>query len=141
MNSPDHQLLVAQEQCARLKQLLEEEFEALRGRNLDVFEKLQPVKAALLSALAAAAESHQTRLSQTTVESNELLAWDQFRLAMLECRDLHRRNEILILRKRDAIEGALQALLGNREPTASVDVYDRLGRVNRSGRRNAFIQA
>lgn len=141
MNPPEQQLLAAREQCARLKQLLEEEFEALRGRNLDIFEKLQSVKAALLSALAAAAESHQTRLSQTTVDSKELLAWDQFRLAMLECRDLHRRNEILILRKRDAIEGALQALLGNREPTASVDVYDRLGRVNRSGRRNAFIQA
>jgi len=141
VTSPGHHLAVAHEQCSRLKQLLEEEFEALRGRNLDVFEKLQPVKSALLSALAEAAESHQTRLSQTTVEPAELLAWDQFRLAMLECRDLHRRNEILILRKRDAIEGALQALVGNREPTASVDVYDRLGRVSRTGRRNSFLQA
>lgn len=141
MTSSDRQFLVAQEQCARLKQLLEEEFEVLRGRNLDVFERLQPVKAALLSALTEAAESLQARLSQTTVDPSELLAWDRFRLAMLECRDLHRRNEILILRKRDAIEGALQALLGNREPTASVDVYDRLGRVNRMGRKNAFLQA
>jgi hypothetical protein len=60
---------------------------------------------------------------------------------MLECRDLHRRNEILILRKRDAIESALATLVGGFDSTSGVDIYDRLGRTNRPRRRNAYAQA
>ncbi len=43
---------------------------------------------------------------------------------------LHRRNEILILRKLDAIRGALDSLqLGG--SGSSVETYDRLGKVRR----------
>jgi hypothetical protein len=43
---------------------------------------------------------------------------------------MHRRNEILIIRKLDAIRGTLQTLNGT-DSTASVEVYDRLGRMAR----------
>jgi hypothetical protein len=60
---------------------------------------------------------------------------------MLECRDLHRRNELLIMRKREAIQGALSALVGGDSQNASVDLYDRLGKMRRPTRRNAYSQA
>ena len=56
--------------------------------------------------------------------------WLGFRDLMLSCRDLHRRNEVLIRRKLDAIRGTLHTLRGA-DPTASVEVYDRLGRMAR----------
>jgi hypothetical protein len=57
-------------------------------------------------------------------------AWISFRDLMSACRDMHRRNEILIIRKLDAIRGTLQTLNGT-DSTASVEVYDRLGRMAR----------
>jgi hypothetical protein len=56
--------------------------------------------------------------------------WDGFKNLIDECRELHRRNEVLIIRKLDAIRGTLQTLQGT-DPTASVEVYDRLGRISR----------
>jgi hypothetical protein len=41
-----------------------------------------------------------------------------------------RRNEVLMSRKLDAIRGALHTLRGA-DPTAPVEVYDRLGRMAR----------
>jgi flagellar biosynthesis/type III secretory pathway chaperone len=135
------QLTVADQQCAKLRHLLEEEFDALRTRNLDAFESLQPVKAALLADLAAAVEDQCRQLASAEADPAVLTRWEGFRAGMLECRDLHRRNEILILRKRDAIESALATLVGGFDPTSGVDVYDRLGRTNRPRRRNDYAQA
>jgi len=141
VSSLDQQLTVAHEQCAKLRRLLDEEFESLRARDLDRFESLQPVKALLLAELGAAVDDQRKLLADHGSDPAILMRWDAFRSGMLECRDLHRRNEILILRKRDAIEGALSALVGGFDSTASVEVYDRLGRMNRPRRRNSYAQA
>ena len=141
MNLLSHQLTKDREQCDKLRRLLEEEFESLRGQNLEAFESLQPLKTAILADLGQAVDRHRLQLSQANVEPEVLATWEAFRAAMLECRDLHRRNELLILRKRDAIEGALLALVGGLEPTSGVDVYDRLGRINRANRKSAYAQA
>ncbi len=134
-------LAVAQQACSRLKDLLEEEFTALKSRDLPSFESLQPVKATLLTELSAAVEVQTDRLGEEG-SPGVLSAWEAFRFNMLECRDLHRRNELLILRKRDAVRGALQALMGGAESASSVEVYDRLGRVNRNARRrDPYAQA
>jgi len=138
VNALGQKLTSAHEQCARLRRLLDEEFEALRARDLEMFERLQPLKASLLADLAAIVELQQIEMTSGKLAPELLFNWEAFRSAMLECRDLHRRNELLILRKRDAIEGALQALVGGTEPTAGVDVYDRLGRVSRVNRKNAY---
>ncbi len=136
------QLQIAHDRCGRLRRLLDEEFDALRGQDLARFEKLQPPKAQLLQELSDIVESHRTILESADSTANQLLtSWEAFRASMLECRDLHRRNELLILRKRDTIRGALQALVGGGDAGSSVEVYDRLGRVGRSGKRQAYTQA
>ena len=59
---------------------------------------------------------------------------------MTDCRDLHRRNQVLIERKLDAIRGTLQSL---RLPdaTSSLEVYDRLGHIARFSRAQGYNDA
>jgi len=122
---PSPELVAALEHGLVLQQLLQQEFDALREQNLDIFEALQPEKTQIFDALI--------RLTGVGTESNHLEEpeWDTFKNLIADCRDMHRRNEILISRKLDAIRGTLQTLNGG-ESTASVEVYDRLGRMARS---------
>ena len=108
-----------------LEGLLEEEFVALKDQDLDQFEVLLSQKNELLNEL-----TQITGVAKP--EDAEALGdeWEGFRTRMLACRELHRRNEILILRKLDAIRGALDSLqLGG--SGSSVETYDRLGKVRR----------
>ena len=59
---------------------------------------------------------------------------------MALCRDMHRRNEVLINRKIDAIRGALQSL-NVFDPTSSVEMYDRLGKLSRIRRGRGYAEA
>jgi flagellar biosynthesis/type III secretory pathway chaperone len=122
---PSPELVAALEHGLVLQQLLQQEFDALREQNLDIFEALQPEKTQIFDSLI--------RLTGVGTESNRLEEpeWDTFKNLIADCRDMHRRNEILISRKLDAIRGTLQTLNGG-ESTASVEVYDRLGRMARS---------
>jgi flagellar biosynthesis/type III secretory pathway chaperone len=124
-SAPSPELVAALEHGLVLQQLLQQEFDALREQNLDIFEALQPEKTHIFDALI--------RLTGVGTESNHLEEpeWDTFKNLIADCRDMHRRNEILISRKLDAIRGTLQTLNGG-ESTASVEVYDRLGRMARS---------
>ena len=124
-SAPSPELVAALEHGLVLQQLLQQEFDALREQNLDIFEALQPEKTQIFDALI--------RLTGVGTESNHLEEpeWDTFKNLIADCRDMHRRNEILISRKLDAIRGTLQTLNGG-ETTASVEVYDRLGRMARS---------
>jgi flagellar biosynthesis/type III secretory pathway chaperone len=118
------ELIAALEHGLSLHQLLENEFEALRLQDLDTFESLQDTKLVIFQTL--------TTLTGTGTDDNRLDApeWDTFKNLIKDCRDLHRRNEVLISRKLDAIRGTLHTLRGN-DPTASVEVYDRLGKLSR----------
>jgi flagellar biosynthesis/type III secretory pathway chaperone len=111
-----------------LDELLEQEFEHLKVQNLDAFEASQTSKNELLQQLAQLTGIHGP-------ESADALGpeWDGFKEHMAHCRDMHRRNEVLIVRKIDAIRGALQSLQVQ-DPTSSVEIYDRLGKVSRAGR-------
>ena len=111
-----------------LDEMLEQEFEHLKVQNLDAFEASQTSKNELLQQLAQLAGIHGP-------ESADALGpeWDAFKEHMAHCRDMHRRNEVLIVRKIDAIRGALQSLQVQ-DPTSSVEIYDRLGKVSRGGR-------
>ena len=124
-SAPSPELVAALEHGLVLQQILQQEFDALREQNLDIFEALQPEKTHIFDALI--------RLTGVGTESNHLEEpeWDTFKNLIADCRDMHRRNEILISRKLDAIRGTLQTLNGG-ETTASVEVYDRLGRMARS---------
>jgi len=133
-SAPSHELVAALEHGLALQKLLQQEFDALREQNLDIFEALQPEKTQIFDSLI--------RLTGVGTESNHLddPEWDTFKNLITDCRDMHRRNEILISRKLDAIRGTLQTLNGG-ESTASVEVYDRLGRMARSRAGRGYEEA
>ena len=115
-----------------LEQLLEEEFDALKVQDLDRFEHLLQQKNELLTKLSDITGVRQPEDAHRLGDE-----WDLFRTRMLTCRSLHQRNEILIIRKLDAIRGALDSLQVT-DPTSTVEVYDRLGRVDRLRRRRGY---
>ena len=123
--------LAQQQACAlaqSLEDMLEQEFEQLKQQNLDGFDAQQDAKNDLLREL-----SQLVGVSETRSADDLGPEWDTFKSKMRHCRDLHRRNEILIHRKIDAIRGALQSLRCE-DPTSSVEIYDRLGKVSRRQR-------
>ena len=113
---------------SELEQLLEQECDALKAQELDRFEALVQSKTDVLQQLG--------RITgvQDKADADQLdQAWDGFRAQMNSCRQLHQRNEILLIRKLDAIRGALDSLQMS-DPTSSLEVYDRLGKVRRARR-------
>jgi flagellar biosynthesis/type III secretory pathway chaperone len=119
----------------QLEALLEQEFEALKAQDLDLFEQLLEQKNGLLEQLSSLSGVRQPE------DADQLGSeWDAFKARMVECRDMHRRNEILIVRKLDAIRGTLQSLVID-DPASSVEVYDRLGKINRLRRRRGYSDA
>jgi flagellar biosynthesis/type III secretory pathway chaperone len=122
----------AQDLATQLSQILEREFEALRNQELDQFEQLQPVKNELLLEI--------TRLAPNAQDVQTLPKWQAFRQTMIECRDLHRRNTVLMDRKLEAIRGTLQSLR-LQDASSSVEVYDRLGHISRFSRNTGYSDA
>jgi len=122
-------------QLDRLVDLLDEEFNALKEQDLDAFEELLNEKNHILADL-----TQLTGIRQPEDADRLGPEWTPFRHRMVTCRDMHRRNEILILRKLDAIRGALESLNVN-DPTSPVEVYDRLGQIKRLRRMRGYSEA
>jgi flagellar biosynthesis/type III secretory pathway chaperone len=108
--------------ASQLSKLLLLEFEALKVQDLDRFESLQPGKNDLLAGLA--------KLCPSAEDLQNLPEYEELRELLIECRDLHRRNAVLIERKLDTIRGTLHSLHTG-ESGSPVEVYDRLGQVAR----------
>ena len=108
--------------ASQLSKLLLLEFEALKVQDLDRFESLQPGKNDLLAGLA--------KLCPSAEDLQNLPEHEKLRERLIECRDLHRRNAVLIERKLDTIRGTLHSLHTG-ETGSPVEVYDRLGQVAR----------
>jgi flagellar biosynthesis/type III secretory pathway chaperone len=115
-------LATAADDTAALAQVLAQEFEVLKTRDLSALEALQSGKAELLQRLAQAA---QWVANQTSPPA----PWLQLQDALQQCKQDHLRNIQLLQRQLQAVKGTLQALQG--ESAASVDLYDRLGQVSR----------
>jgi flagellar biosynthesis/type III secretory pathway chaperone len=118
-----------------LEDLLAQEFEALKVQDLDRFEQLLEQKNEVLEQLSTLSGVRQPEDADRLGSE-----WDAFKLRMVACRDMHRRNEILIVRKLDAIRGTLQSMVID-DPASSVEVYDRLGKINRLSRRRGYSDA
>ena len=114
---------------AQLVQLLALEFEALKSQDLDRFESLQPGKNDLLAELSS--------LCPSAEDLQQLPEWEILRERLIECRDMHRRNAMLIERKLDAIRGTLHSLRSG-DSGSPVEVYDRLGQVARFSRGRGY---
>jgi len=118
-----------------LEDLLAQEFEALKVQDLDRFEQLLEQKNEVLEQLSTLSGVRQPEDADRLGSE-----WDAFKLRMVACRDMHRRSEILIVRKLDAIRGTLQSMVID-DPASSVEVYDRLGKINRLRRRRGYSDA
>jgi len=130
-----HAVDQAQALVDSLEVVLDDEFEALKVQNLDQFEVLLAEKNNILLEL-----SRLTGVKQPDDADKLGAHWNEFRARMMACRDMHRRNEILIMRKLDAIRGALESL-NVTDPTSPVEVYDRLGQIKRLRRLRGFTEA
>lgn len=113
----------------QLVQLLALEFEALKSQDLDRFESLQPGKNDLLAEMS--------QLCPSAEDLQQLPEWEPLRERLIECRDMHRRNAMLIERKLDAIRGTLHSLRTG-DSGSPVEVYDRLGQVARFSRGRGY---
>ena len=106
----------------QLSELLLLEFEALKVQVLGRFEALQPGKNELLAGLS--------QLCPSAEDLQSLPEFEDLKMLLVDCRDLHRRNAVLIERKLDTIRGTLHSLHTG-ESGSPVEVYDRLGQVAR----------
>ncbi|MFM8738245.1 MAG: hypothetical protein ACKOGB_11520, partial [Betaproteobacteria bacterium] len=97
-NIPAAEALVGQ-----LHDLLEAEFEQLKGGQVDSLDDVQNRKSLLLEQLA------QLAPGQMVADSPIPDVWKPFAEKARACRLLHQRNEILVSRKLDAVRGALTA--------------------------------
>lgn len=121
-STPMPMLDTAEADVTRLGDVLEQEFEALKRRDLEQFESLQTEKNAVLERLSAMAAWVQAQPQAPA-------AWQGLRDRLQASREAHLRNAQLLQRQLDGVRGALQALQG--EQVSSVDLYDRLGQVSR----------
>ena len=119
------------EHARRLGGLLEEEFKALSAQDLPRFESMQAAKEEILAALAQLVQG-LTAVGEAGAAPSESLPdgaqWEQFQQLMSDCREAHRRNDILIRTKLESIRAALR-ILQNSENSSSVEVYDRMGKM------------
>ena len=104
-----------------LEQILQHEFNALKEQDLDTFDGLQGRKVSTLEAVANEGALDQL-FNSTTVNPQRQ---SELREKIQRCHDLHRRNEILIRRKLDAVKNALSTLKSTRLPDP--ETYTRRG--------------
>ncbi len=124
--------IAAHRLAVELEEILGMEFEALQKQDLERFEQLQARKTDLLAELTGICPSSQTLQTDTD--------WQGLLQVMTRCRDMHRRNAMLIERKLEAIRGTLQSLQAS-VSTSTVEVYDRLGQVARFTRGRGYQEA
>ena len=124
--------ILAQKLAVELEEILGMEFEALQKQDLERFEQLQFRKTDLLAELAGICPPSDILQSDPD--------WRGLLVAMTQCRDMHRRNAMLIERKLEAIRGTLQSLQASAS-TSTVEVYDRLGQVARFTRGRGYQEA
>ena len=117
----------------RLDSLLTEEFEALKNQKLDVFEALQTEKIDILEALAKLNLSEEKMERETLQRLINDPIWNDITSILERCQRSHQRNELLISKQLDSIRGALSALQ-NQDPTATLELYTKLGKTRATRR-------
>lgn len=128
----------------RLKALLDEEFVVLKNQDLDAFEALQIEKIQLIQTLSEVFDTQDTTSDTDPEQLAQHLNTTRDELAnvidiMRECKQLHQRNELFILRKLDAIKGAL-ATLRSESQGGQLELYDKLGQT-KAGRRSSITKS
>jgi|688.fasta_scaffold775840_2 flagellar biosynthesis/type III secretory pathway chaperone len=116
----------------RLTELLAQEFETLKIRDIAGFEALQVERNQVLQRLACVAE-------WAAAQNPPPALWQDLQPDLQRCKLDHFRNIQLLQRQLQAIKGALQSLQG--ESATNLDLYDRLGKVSRRHSASPFLDA
>lgn len=124
------------DQAIQLESVLAQEFAALGTNNLSAFEALQARKDELIGALTALVARFDSSAANWIAEATpgqppltESAEWIRLREVLDRCRDAHRRNDVLIRTRLDAIRAAL-AVLQISDNAQGGDLYDRRGRIS-----------
>jgi len=117
----------------RLDSLLTEEFEALKTQQLDIFESLQPEKVEILKALGKLEITEENLDRETFQQLVNDPTWNQITSMLERCKRSHQRNELLISKRLDSIKSALSALQ-NQDPSATLELYTKLGKTRATRR-------
>ena len=117
----------------RLDSLLTEEFDALKNQKLDVFDALQTEKIDILESLAKLDLSEEKMERETLQRLINDPTWNEITAILERCKRSHQRNELLISKQLDSIRGALSALQ-NQDPTATLELYTKLGKTRATRR-------
>ena len=121
------------ERVTKLEALLEEEFEALKDQDLNNFSEINQSKDRLLNELIALTGVNKPE------DAHKLdPKLNEFKEKMRHCRNLHRRSEILVTRKLDAIKGALESIRADSR-TSNIETYDRLGKIKRGRHISGYL--
>lgn len=123
----------ARAQVGTLEALLQQEFDVLRARSFEELDRLQSEKLAIL-------ESLQSTANQVAGLPQPPEAWAGILEALQACRNAYRRNELLVIRQLEVVRTALSSLQAA-DPTATVDLYDRMGQMARRGARRVHTDA
>ena len=126
-------LIQALASVRRLDSLLTEEFDALKNQKLDVFEALQTEKIDILESLAKLDLSEEKMERETLQRLINDPTWNEITAILERCKRSHQRNELLISKQLDSIRGALSALQ-NQDPTATLELYTKLGKTRATRR-------
>jgi len=113
---------------ARLKLILEEEFEVLKTGNTQELERLQSRKSELLENL-----THLLHADQPDEKKHD----PDFFEHLDECKKMHRRNELFLTRKLYAVQSALQSLQMAQDDVID-QTYDRKGAIKASWLLNQY---
>lgn len=117
----------------RLDSLLTEEFEALKKQNLEIFEALQSEKVKILEGLADLPIADESLDQATRQQLIYDPMWNEITRLLERCKRSHQRNELLISKQLDSIRGALSALQ-NQDPSATLELYTKLGKTRATRR-------
>ena len=109
-----------------ISNILDKEFEFLKGQNIDDFLSIQDQKEKLLADLSQKIIDFD--LSASLVKNQP--QFDQFFANIQDCQKAQKRNSILVSRKIDAIRGALNSL--ESKNNNSTDLYNKLGKIKNS---------
>tara|TARA_B100000900_G_scaffold336300_1_gene298027 strand:- start:63 stop:482 length:420 start_codon:yes stop_codon:yes gene_type:complete len=131
----DKEVEKAKYNIAELRQLLEKEFEALKNQNFDIFEKCIEDKNTILADISNSGVIERLKgLSPDSGNNGEdKKTLDILHKSLGECRDLHRRNEVLIRHKIIAIRETIASFSLEDNPLS--ETYDNLGNLKKGWRK------
>ena len=108
-----------------LKTLLDEEFVLLGSKDLDAVESIQERKISLMEELGNLWSSY---LEASTGANENLPVKNEFQSKLVDCRDKHIRNDLLLKKQLEITKNLIQVITNRSNDQANI--YNRLGRIS-----------